>query len=176
MAFPPILNLGEHPHVDVDVACYEETRSVNTCVSRNIPSAYMNVVGFVSKTDDPVVRPLSDFRACFSSDKFEELKLGCTDTSGSFEVTKPDGTVIPNRSCDWVAQYPFRYDFVGAPENCPVTCNTCCSDASESFEVTKPDGTVIPNRRCDWVAQYPFRCDFDGAQENCPDTCNTCLS
>mmetsp|Transcript_21806 Transcript_21806/g.26705 ORF Transcript_21806/g.26705 Transcript_21806/m.26705 type:complete len:572 (-) Transcript_21806:425-2140(-) len=47
----------------------------------------------------------------------------CQDNPGKFAVTKPNGTVIKNRTCSWVALHSFRCDFLGATENCPVTCN-----------------------------------------------------
>mmetsp|Transcript_24402 Transcript_24402/g.27898 ORF Transcript_24402/g.27898 Transcript_24402/m.27898 type:complete len:503 (-) Transcript_24402:158-1666(-) len=63
----------------------------------------------------------------------------CEDTASSFDVTKPDGTVIPQRNCDWVAQHSFRCDFAGSFGNCPGTCNPSC------FERGLVDDAIIIN-------------------------------
>jgi len=101
----------------------------------------------------------------------------CVDSIDTFDVIKPNGSVMSGRDCAWVGEHSFRCNFDGAVENCPATCNVCsleCAGTTYNFDVTKPNGDVITDRDCVWVGEHSFRCDFDGAIENCPVTCNAC--
>jgi len=75
--------------------CFDKTHEVETCVSNKIPQAYVNAVGSVTATERPKSEPISDFKACFSSDKFDEVPLGgdgSTDSPATAKSKSPSGS------------------------------------------------------------------------------------
>lgn len=127
----------------------------------------------LSPTPEPTSSPTPGPSPDPTPDPTSEPTFGCSDTTGNFQVTKPNGKII-FRNCAWVKRKstPWRCaNFGGVKENCPKTCTNCCTDVIGSFELTWKEEVV----NCEWVGlDTANRCDVVPSRQMCSVTCGDC--